>query len=159
VGKRGDTTLPTEHHLIISIANGSTTLESYVTKTALLDLAVINNTDVMVVSEPGRKATEKALKWGTHHITPGETATRAKRRKMGSTNRSHMDYLAYATHGLDGDGEGGVVVFVHEKWKHRIRDVTRDPTGRWLHLTLATPQGLVTIIGFYGRPGPPHTRV
>jgi hypothetical protein len=36
-----------------------------------------------------------------------------------------MAYLAYATHGLDGDGEGGVVVLVHEKWKHRIRDVTR----------------------------------
>ena len=153
-GKRGDTTLPTEHHLIISIANGSATLESYVTKTALLDLAAINNTDVMVISEPGRKATEQALKWGTHHITPGETSTRAKRRKLGSTNRSKMAYLAYATHGLDGDGEGGVVVLVHEKWKHRIRDVTRDPTGRWLHLTLVTPQGPVTIIGFYGRPGP-----
>jgi hypothetical protein len=38
-GKRGDPALPTEHHLILSIANGSTTLDSYVTKTALLDLA------------------------------------------------------------------------------------------------------------------------
>ena len=81
-----------------------------------MDLAAINHTDVLVISEPGRRATEQALKWGTHHIAPGETSTRAKRRKLGSTNRSKMAYLAYAAHGLDGDGEGGVVVLVHEKW-------------------------------------------
>jgi hypothetical protein len=113
-GKRGDPALPTEQHLIISIANGSTTLES----TALLDLAELNKTGVMVISEPGRKATEQAVKWGTHHITPGETATRAKRCKIGVTNRRKMQYTAYATHGLDGDGEGTVVVLVHEKLRY-----------------------------------------
>ena len=107
--------IPKDNHLVVSIANGSATLDSYITQTALLDLAYINRTDVMVISEPGSKATEEAITWGTHHIEPGETKTRVKRRKMGVNNRGKMPYIAYATHGLEGDGEGGVVVLVHEK--------------------------------------------
>jgi hypothetical protein len=75
-GMRGDDNIPKDNHIVVSIANGSAFLDSYFTRTALLDLAQLNRTDVMVISEPGRKATEAALTWGTHHIDPGETETR-----------------------------------------------------------------------------------
>jgi hypothetical protein len=79
-----------------------------------LDLATQKESDVMVISEPGKKATEQALTWGTHHISPQESATHHKRTQLGKTNRENMKYLVYAAHGDKGDGEGGVVILLHE---------------------------------------------
>jgi hypothetical protein len=112
------------------------------------------NTDIMVISEPGRAATEAALTWGTHHVTPGEAKTHTKRKRMGNNNSSNMPYLVYAVPGVDGDGEGEVVILVHKRWRHRIKNIRRHTQGRWLKLTIQTAAGPVTVIGFYGRPDP-----
>ena len=153
-GVRGDTTLPTENHLIISIANASRSLATYTTWSTLLQMGTGKNTDIMIISEPGRAATEAAIKWGTHHVTPGETKTRLKRKRMGINNNNQMPYLVYAVSGLDGDGEGGVAILVHKKWRHRIKKIRRHKQGRWVQLTLQTAAGPVTVIGYYGRPDP-----
>jgi exonuclease III len=105
----------------------------------------------MVISEPGKKAIEQALTWGTHHISPQDSATYHKRTQLRKTNRENMKYLVYAAHRDKGDGEGGVVILLHEKWRHRVSKVKRHARGRWLNLTLMTPVGAVTIIGYYGR--------
>ena len=55
---RGDP-LPTSDHLIICIANASQGLAKHTRWSTLLDLADSKNADIMVVSEPGKKATEK----------------------------------------------------------------------------------------------------
>jgi hypothetical protein len=113
----------------------------------------------MLISEPGRKATEQAIRWGTHVIAPRETATRDRRKKIGASNKAGMPYQVYVTPGQPGEGEGGVLVLLHERWKHRVSTVRRDPVGRWLRLKLQTPVGPVTVIGYYGRPSPQHDPV
>ena len=154
---RGDAIMPTDNHLKVSIVNGSQGAAQYTRWSDLLDLATQKESDVMVISEPGKKATEQALTWGTHHISPQDSATHKKRTQLGKTNREHMKYLVYAAHGDKGDGEGGVVILLHEKWRHRVSKVKRHARGRWLQLTLMTPVGAVTIIGYYGRPNPKAT--
>ena len=108
----------------------------------------------MVISEPGKKATENALKWGTHHISPGDASTHENRRLLGASNLAYMNYLVYAALGQEGDGEGGVVLLLHERWRHRVQHVERHSRGRWLKLSIQTPVGVVTVIGYYGRPSP-----
>ena len=73
---------------------------------------------------------------------------------MGINNNNQMPYLVYAVSGLDGDGEGGVAILVHKKWRHRIKKIRRHKQGRWVQLTLQTAAGPVTVIGYYGRPDP-----
>ena len=120
-------------------------------------MATSKAADIMVISEPGKKATEQAIKWGTHHISPKDSHTHQKRTKLGAANRAHMTHIVYAAHGEKGDGEGGVVILLHERWRHRVSKVRRHARGRWLHLTLMTPVGPVTVIGYYGRPNPKAT--
>jgi hypothetical protein len=57
-----------------------------------------------------------------------------------------MAYMVYAAHGEKGDGEGGVVILLHKKWRHRVSKVKRHARGRW-----------ITIIGYYGRSNPKAT--
>ena len=154
---RGDATLPTDNHLHVSIVNGSQGAAQYTRWTDLLDLATQKKSDVMVISEPGKKATEQTLTWGTHHISPNDSTTHHRRTQLGKANRTNMAYIVYAAHGEKGDGEGGVVILLHEKWRHRVSKVKRHARGRWIHLTLMTPVGAVTIIGYYGRPNPKAT--
>jgi hypothetical protein len=121
---RGDP-LPTSDHLIICIANASQGLAKYTPWITLLDLADSKHADIMVVSEPGKRATENTLKWGTHHISPGDASTHTKRRLLGTSNMAHMNYLLYATHEQKGDGEGRVVILIHEQWRHKVHYVKR----------------------------------
>ena len=99
--------MPTGDHLKVFIVNGSQGAAQYTRWSDLLDLATQKESDVMVISDPGKKATEQALTWGTHHISPHDSATHQKRTQLGKTNREHMQYLVYAAHGDKGDGEGG----------------------------------------------------
>ena len=117
----------------------------------MIDLATQKKLDVMVISEPGKKATEQTLTWGTHHISPNDSTAHHRRTQLGKANRANMAYVVYAEHGERGDVEGGVVILLHEKWRHRVSKVKRHARGRWIHLTLMTPVGAVTIIGYYGR--------
>ena len=153
---RGDS-LPTNDHLIICTANASQGLAKYTRWSDLLGLADSKNADIVIISEPGKKATENALKWGTHHISPNDASTHDKRRTLGASNLSHMNYLVYAAHGQEGDGEGGVVLLLHERWRHRVQHVERHSRGRWLKLSIQTPVGVITVIGYYGRPSPQST--
>jgi hypothetical protein len=66
--------LPKSDHLIICTANASQGLAKYTRWSTLLDLADSKHADIMVVSEPGKRATENTLKWGTHHISPGDAS-------------------------------------------------------------------------------------
>jgi exonuclease III len=122
-----------------------------------LGLADSKNADIVIISEPGKKATENKLKWGTHHISPKDASTHDKRRKLGAANLSHMNYLVYDAHGKEGDGEGGVVLLLHERWRHRVQHVERHSRGRWLKMSIQTPVGVITVIGYYGRPSPQST--
>jgi exonuclease III len=123
----------------------------------LLDLVDSKHADIMVVSKPGKKATENALKWDTHHISPGDAATHTNRRLLGASNMAHMNYLVYAAHGQEGDGEGGVVVLTHERWRHRVQHMERHSRGRWIKLSIQTTVGVVTTIGYYVRPSAQNT--
>jgi hypothetical protein len=76
---RGDKVLPTEDNLTVAIANGSQSAHKFTTWSVLLQTAKDTNADIMIISEPGRKATEQAIRWGTHLIEPRETATRDRR--------------------------------------------------------------------------------
>ena len=57
---RGDAVLPTADHLKVSIVNGSQGAAQYTRWSDILDLATQKESDVMVISEPGKKATEQA---------------------------------------------------------------------------------------------------
>jgi hypothetical protein len=88
----------------------------------------------MIISELVRKATEQAIRLGTHIIGPRETATKDRRKKIGASNKAGMPYQVYVTPGQPGEGGGGVLVLLHERWKHRVSTVRRDLVGRWLQL-------------------------
>jgi hypothetical protein len=74
---------------------------------------------------------------------------------MGNNNSNNTPYLVYAVPGVDGDGEEGVAILVHKRWRHRIKNIRRHTQGRWLQLTKQTAAGPVTVVvGFCGRPDP-----
>ena len=91
----------------MAIANGSQSAHKFTTWSVLLQKAKDKNADIMIISEPGRKATEQAIRWGTHIIGPRETATRARRKKIGASNKAGMPYQVYVTPGQPGEGERG----------------------------------------------------
>jgi hypothetical protein len=115
---RGDATLPTNNHLHASTANGSQGVAQYTRQSDLMELTIQKELDVIFISEPGKNATEQAITWGTQHISPKDSATHQKRTQLGAANREK------------GDGEGGVVVLLHEKWRHRLSTVKRHSRGR-----------------------------
>jgi hypothetical protein len=60
---RGDATLPNGDHLNVSVVNGSQGFAQYTRWSDLLEMATSKEVDIMVISEPGKKATEQAIKW------------------------------------------------------------------------------------------------
>ena len=93
----------------------------------------------MEISEQGKKATEQAIKWGTHHISPKDSSTHQKRTQLGAVNRAHMTHIVCAAHGEKEDGEGGVVILLHEKWRHRVSNSVKSQTSRKRPLGYTSP--------------------
>jgi hypothetical protein len=106
----------------------------------------------------GEKGNRVNINMGTHHISPKDSTTHHRRTQLGKANRTNMAYIVYAAQGEKGDEKGGIVIFLHEKWRHRVSKVKRHARGRWIHLTLMTPVGAVTIVGYYMEDRTPKKR-
>ena len=156
-GLRGDQQYPLPDHTTFLTINsrGKITHNKW---SQILTLA--SNHDFVSISETGPDNAATRLRFMARSVEDKaeETDERTDKEadKLVKDHHIRLQHMIYSSNGtLEKDGTGGVLLLVHERWRHRIVGAPIvSHCKRWISLLVHTPTGPLRITTAYMPPSP-----